>query len=598
MEVVMQRILGTLLAATFLAAAAVLSGAGLEFRRETDTIPVFIDGKPVLEPFAGGIQWPRLVLADVDSDGDLDLLVGDHDGGVHFYRNVGTGSEHRFAPEPDLTANIQVAARAAPTVIDIDNDGDLDVFVGDARGRISFYRNIGAPTDPVFVHVSAEFQEIEAGPASFPTFADVDHDGDFDLFVGTGALIWPVNVGGNVHWYRNVGTSEHPEFTLVTNQFADIHVEMFNSRPVFADIDDDGDLDLFVGSGGGKIQFYRNEGTATAHDYALETETFAGIELERGGQVELADIDGDGDLDLFVTESYGNIRFYRNAGTVTNAKFELVTEHFAYLLNDVGAVSAPAFADIDDDGDFDLFVGREFGGIHFYRNTGTATDPAFSLEARDYSDLFAEFEGLPVGFSVPTLLDIDKDGDFDLFVGVGTGELLFYRNTGTASDPRFVHSTDLQRIAHSRHLAPTFADIDNDGDFDLFVRYMEGSAFYLNSGTASDPRFVLVPGAFPSVRVSSLNQPRFADVDNDGDWDLLVGKGNNKTLFLSGGYLTLYRNAGTAEEPSFALETTSFADVHVPSHAAPAFVDIDGDGDLDLFLGELDGGLYFYRNSG
>jgi len=593
----MQRILVTLLIVAFWAAAAVLSGTAQEFRRETDTIPVFIDGESILEPFAGGIQWPRVVLADIDSDGDFDLLVGDHDGSVHFYRNIGTGNEHLFASEPAVLADIKVAARAAPTVVDIDNDGDLDIFVGEAVGTISFYRNIGTSTDPDFVLVSREFQDIVAGPASYPTFADVDNDGDFDLFVGTGAYIWPRNVGGNMHWYRNVGTSELPEFTLVTKNFADIHVEHFNSTPVFADIDGDGDLDLFVGSGFGRIQLYRNAGTARAHDYVLETETFAGIELEWGGEVELADIDGDGDLDLFVPEGYGNIPFYRNVGTVTDPRFELVTEDFAYLLNDVGALSAPTFADIDNDGDFDLFVGREFATIHFYCNTGTATDPVFSLETRDYGELFVEFDVSRVGWSIPTFLDIDNDGDLDLFVGVGTGELLFYRNTGTPSDPHFVRSTDLQRIKYSGGLAPTFADVDNDGDFDLFVRYSDGRAvFYLNSGTAASPLFVLVPGAFPSVSVVRLNQPRFVDIDDDGDWDLLVGKGSNSTLHLSGGDLTLYRNTGTAEEPSFTLETKTFADVHVPSHACPAFVDIDGDGDLDLFLGEVDGGLYFYRN--
>jgi hypothetical protein len=593
----MQRTPVILLLLLSFVAFAVLAGAAQEFRQEPDTIPVLIDGEPILEPFAGGIQWPRLVLADIDSDGDLDLLVGDHDGSVHFYRNVGTAEEARFVPEPAVTAVIKVVARAAPTVADIDNDGDLDIFVGDASGAISFYRNNGSPSDPEFEFASTPYQDIEAGPASFPAFADIDGDSDLDLFIGTGALFWPMNVGGNVHWYRNEGDSEHPEFALITKDFNGIHVEVFNSRPVFADIDSDNDLDLFVGSGGGRIEFYRNEGTAFQHDYSLETETFAGIELECGGQVEFADIDSDGDLDLFVTESYGNIRFYRNVGTVTDARFELVTRHFAYLLNDVGAVSAPSFADIDADGDFDLFVGREFASIHFYCNIGTATDPVFSLETRDYADLFAEFDNTLQGFSAPAFLDIDADGDLDLFVGVGTGELLFYRNTGNASDPHFVRSKDFQRIGYSSHLAPTFADIDNDGDFDLFVRYMEGSAFYLNSGTASNPRFVLVPGAFPSVRVASLNHPQFVDVDDDGDWDLIVSRGSNKTLYLSGGNLTLYRNTGTAEEPNFSLETTSFADVRVPSHAAPAFVDIDGDGDLDLFMGELDGGLYFYRNT-
>jgi hypothetical protein len=95
-----------------------------------------------------------------------------------------------------------------------------------------------------------------------------------------------------------------------------------------------------------------------------------------------------------------------------------------------------------------------------------------------------------------------------------------------------------------------------------------------------------------------MHQLRFADIDGDSDWDLLVSRGDWVTLHLSGGDLALYRNVGSAEEPCFALETERFRDIHVPSHACPAFVDIDADGDLDVFLGELDGGLYFYRNTG
>jgi len=594
----MRRIPAILVTLLWCGAVAALSVTAQQYQRETDSIPVFVDGELVREPWAGGIKAPRAVLADIDGDGDLDLLVGDHDGSVHFYRNAGTASESSYVPEPAVLSEIGVGSRAAPTVVDIDSDGDLDMFVGDAVGGVSYYRNNGTSRDPAFGLVSATYQGITAGPSSFPSFADVDDDGDYDLFIGTGAHIWPVHLGGTVHWYENAGTPESPEFILVTDHLTDIDVDIENSRPVFADIDGDNDLDLLVGSGGGSIEFYRNLGTATAHDYVLETKEFAGIVLGYGGQVELGDIDGDGDLDLFVTERLGNIRFYRNVGTATSCRFELAAESFGYRLNDVGALSAPAFGDIDADGDFDLLVGARYARLCFYRNTGTAIDPVFTLETRDYGGFFAGHDPDVVGFTIPALVDIDGDGDLDLFVGLGTGELLFYRNTGTASEPRFERSTDMPRIACGSHLSPAFADIDGDADYDLLVRYVDGFAFYLNAGTATDPQFELVPGAFPQLRLSSLNQARFADVDDDGDLDLLVGKGNNRPLYLSGGTLALYRNTGSAEEPTFALETASFEGVHVPSHACPAFVDIDADGDLDVFVGELDGGLYFYRNTG
>ena len=539
----MYRILIMLLKIAFFLVVIVISVFAQEFQREIDTIPVFIDGKPISRPFAGGVQWPR------------------------------------------------------PNFTDIDNDGDLDLFVGDQDGSIHFHRNIGIATEPNFAFETENFADIDVGVKCTPTFVDIDNDGDFDLFVGEGAFIWPRYYGGNVNFYRNIGTPTEPNFTLVTKYYADINVQSGGgggSKPAFADIDNDGDLDMFVGGGEGRISFYQNTGTATEPNFTLVKRNFADIDVGWDSALTFADIDHDGDLDLFVGENDGNINFYQNTGTTKNTDFKLVTENLAYFLNDVAAHSAPTFADIDNDGDFDLFVGREGNHqiftVYFYRNTGTATDPIFTLETRNFVDPST------AGWSVPKFVDIDNDGDFDLFVGMGNGELLFYRNTGTATDPVFVRSTEFtSHIKHS-HLAPTFADIDDDGDLDLFVRYTEGSAFYLNNGTAASPSFVLIPRKFPSVDVSGLDKPTFVDIDDDGDFDLFVGKGRN-TNFLSGGNISFYRNTGTAAEPILTLETNNFADIHVPSHAGPAFVDIDNDGDLDLFVGEQDGGFHFFRNT-
>ena len=590
----MYRILIMLLKIAFFLVVIVISVFAQEFQREIDTIPVFIDGKPISRPFAGGVQWPKPTFVDIDNDGDWDLFVGDQDGSIHFYRNLGTVTEPDFAFETENFADIDVGVKCAPTFVDIDDDGDFDLFVGEGFGTISFYRNTGTTTEPNFILVAEDFYGIDVGYGSFPTFADIDNDGDFDLFVGEGAFIWPRYYGGNVNFYRNIGTPTQPNFTLVTKNFADINVQSGGgggSRPAFADIDHDGDLDLFVGAGEGRILFYQNTGTATESNFTIVTRNFANIDVGWDSAPTFVDIDNDGYFDLFVGENDGNINFYRNTGTAKNPDFKLVTENLAYFLNDVAAHSAPTFADIDNDGDFDLFVGCECTTIHFYRNTGTATNPIFTLETTNFFDI------LVAGWSVPTFADIDNDGDLDLFMGVGTGRLLFYRNTGTAIDPVFVRSTEFtSHIKHSSHLAPTFADIDNDGDLDLFVRYTEGSAFYLNNGTAASPSFVLIPRKFPSVDVSGLDKPTFVDIDNDRDLDLFVGKGDN-TNFLSGGNISFYRNTGTTAEPNLTLETNNFADIHVPSHAGPAFVDIDNDGDLDLFVGEQDGGLHFFRNT-
>ena len=171
--------------------------------------------------------------------------------------------------------------------------------------------------------------------------------------------------------------------------------------------------------------------------------------------------------------------------TVNNDPNFIAPQTNPFGLTDFGNYAAPTFADIDGDGDFDAFVGNIYGNTRFYRNTGTAAAPTFTP---DTSTPFA----LTEPFSAPTLADIDGDGDFDAFVGNIYGNTLFYRNTGTAAAPTFtLEATNpfgLTDVGYQA--APTFADIDGDGDFDAFVGESYGNTlFYRNTGTAAAPTF-------------------------------------------------------------------------------------------------------------
>jgi len=125
-------------------------------------------------------------LVDFDKDGDLDLFVGAADGFVHFYRNKGGLS---FS----LEVSIDLGKEGAPALTDIDKDGDLDLFAGKSDGKLYFVRTTS--TEPLrFTPESSNFADIEAGSSSTPTFADIDNDGDPDLFVG--------EFRGGLHFYR------------------------------------------------------------------------------------------------------------------------------------------------------------------------------------------------------------------------------------------------------------------------------------------------------------------------------------------------------------------------------------------------------------
>jgi hypothetical protein len=546
-----------------------------KFQAEVDSIHVDNNGVTVHSPFTGGYSISKPALVDIDDDGDLDLFVGDSFGTVAFYRNAGTDNAPIFKQEREFIASIDVGDDSAPAFADIDNDGDFDLFAGSKAGTISLFQNTGTTNDYNFVLQTDSFGSVLVGASSAPAFADIDNDGDQDLFVG--------DKNAKISFYRNTGTPEAPAMTLENDSLAIVPGNF--GVPALSDIDNDSDVDLFIGEDAGNLNFFRNTGAAGDSMFVLETENFSTINSGDDSAPAFGDLDGDGDLDLLVAEFLGNINFYRNTGTPALPDFSLEIENFASI--DVGSNSAPVFVDIDDDGDPDLFLGENSGSINYYKNVGNDSIPAYSLVTENLASTAGPMD---VGsFSTCTFADIDNDGDHDLFVGELDGNVNFYRNTGTIAAPEFtINAASLGGIDVGSNSAPALIDIDQDGDVDLFVGERDGNInFYRNTGTAADPVFTLEAEKYLSIDVGSNSTPAFLDCDDDGDYDMFVGKDR--------GTVSFYRNTGTLAEPAFALETGSLDDIDIGSDSAPALADIDNDGDIDMFLGERDGGLYFFR---
>jgi hypothetical protein len=133
------------------------------------------------------------------------------------------------------------------------------------------------------------------------------------------------------------------------------------------------------------------------------------------------DIDGDGDLDLFVGESSGSLNYYRNDGTASEPAFVFVSDSYNGI--DIGRRSVPSFADVDGDGDWDLLIGRDAGGFAFYRNAGSTTNPVFVADSSLAIDT--------PGFSTPVMVDMDGDGDLDFLSGGVGGGVVYYENVQT-----------------------------------------------------------------------------------------------------------------------------------------------------------------------
>lgn len=388
---------------------------------------------------------------------------------------------------------------------DIDNDGDLDLYIVNFPGPFTdldsnrkksanmLYQNNG---DGTFTDITESAKVGDTGYGMGCVFADYDGDGFVDLYV--------TNYGENV-LYRNNGDST---FTDVT-QTAKVTCSLWSASASFADYDSDNNLDLYVCNyvnydlvkfqqqkeeslQSGKLVpnalnptvfkpqdnvLYRNNGDGTFTDV---TET-AGVAASGGRSMQsiFSDFDEDNDLDLYVANDTSENHIYRNEGngTFTDVSAESWAADFR------GSMGLTA-GDYDTDGDIDLFISHWIDQEYvLYRNLLKEDENAKGIRFVDesYSAMLAEVTLKEIGWGT-ALFDYDNDGDLDIFVANGSTfqkleqpEVLIpqhnqlFRNEGDGTFTDVSKSTGIRTIPPRVSRGAAFGDYDNDGDVDIFI---------------------------------------------------------------------------------------------------------------------------------
>lgn len=286
--------------------------------------------------------------------------------------------------------------------------------------------------------------------------------------------------------------------------------------------------------------------------------------------------------------------------TGTNNPADLVV-----LLN--SGYGVPTFADLDNDGDKDMIVGDYYDEIQYFKNTGTSTAAVFTAQTGT-NNPFSTSSGFNLngnGYTIPTFGDIDNDGDFDLLTGHNGDVLQFYRNTGTSTAPVFTFETgttfpSINTVTGNYYdeIAPSFVDIDADGDLDVLIgdEDIRNIVVLQNTGTASSPVYNFLSATHTSNPFAGVNpvnasyrvEPGFGDIDLDGDIDAWIGGESTPKFF---------ENTGTVTAGNFVLSATNPFSTFTPNgYSYASFVDIDGDTDNDYFVGS-GAGIAFYLNT-
>lgn len=459
-------------------------------------------------------------IIDLDNDGDLDILAFNTLGTlVDYHKNL---SQETFGHSDSLTFLLEEAcwghvmeddvdfiistgvfckngtadggggvhAGSSMLALDMDGDGDKELALGDIGSSAMFLLTNGGTADHADItNVNTAFPasnpaDLDVFPAAY--HLDLNNDNKRDLIISPNSAFNTENV--SVGWYYpNTGTDSVPTFSyLRDNLFVEEMIDVGSgSFPILFDYDQNGVTDLLIGNYGyydsgdffPQIALFRNSGSNSSPFFELITGDVGDMGqlfLSPDVYPALGDVDGDGDYDMLVGRADGTLDLYRNFSlSPTNILPQLGFESNNYAGIDVGGNATPQLIDVDGDSLIDLLIGERNGNVNYYRNTGTHSSPAFSLETETLGGIQMSVDGFQPGYSVPSAFM--ANGQLHLIVGSDIGTMKYYRDIRSdLGGSSWAGDTVLKEFSSGVRTAPAVADLNEDGFVELIVGNTSG----------------------------------------------------------------------------------------------------------------------------
>lgn len=636
---------------------------------EYQEFPVSQNGNNLSLPFSGGMNAPQFSEVDLNDDGILDLYVFDRVGNVHStFINEGIPNQPSYQFAYEYVHNFPPCVHWV-ALRDFNQDGIYDIFThgGDEGvdgvrvfkgryedGKIAFDRiefvqdfSFNVLTYPI----GNDQNNIYITKLDYPAFADVDGDEDMDIltfnFTGTYVEFFQnqsVEEGFGLDtlifkrvdncWGKFKESSFTPTIILSddSNSCADGLVgnddEAKNlhsgSTLLCYDANNDGAMELVIGDVANQFLVHLfNEGSSSAAWMTSQDETFSSnnssVEIPYFVASYHLDLNND-DLKDFVASPnnrFGTLDrnvawYYPNMTSNELPDFQFAQDNFLVgEMVDLGSNAYPAFVDYNGDAKIDLVVGNytEYlpagdidARLYLFENVGTQQSPSFSLVDEDWLGL-NQFSGLGGGFA-PTFGDLDDDGDLDALVGERFGHLFYFENIAGEFNPMEFADPIMnwQDINVGQNSTPQIIDMNGDDLPDLVIGERNGNVnFFPNQGSADNPVFHPIADEAPNQNnfgnintrlpgyVTGYSAPVFVHMSWDS-YHIISGSENGKLYHFDD--IPLDGSLDT-----FNLSSDDFGEIRIGSDSHPAFADLNNDGFLDMVVGNRRGGLVAFETN-
>jgi hypothetical protein len=581
-------------------------------------VPFYINSVKIIDALTGGLNNPQFSEGDLNFDGEKEIFIFDRTGNVvliYEYDPI----KNKYNLNFNLKNSFPVL-RDFATLVDFNKDGVMDIFASSNSTQgpsgIEVYQGVrnGNQTDfflrrfnqsynIIYYPVGNQFVNLIVNYLDLATYDDVDHDGDLDI------LSFSPD-GVTVEWYKNIAVERQWSLDSLSFIRQDVCYGKFIESGLTPEIT--------LSASASNCAKLKNETNETRHS---------------GSTLLSLDLDGNNLQDLMIGDlSSDNVVALFNHGTSLNAW--MTKQDITWNTNDAKAnlftFNAAFKSDINRDGLDDIIIAPNQRGVSeninqiwYYENIGSKTEPNFELNKKDL------FVGDMLDFgsaSHPVFIDYNQDGLQDLLIGTEgiinqthrqIPSLILFKNTGTSAQAQFtlVDSNYLnfrKYIAGSlppSSFAPSFGDLDGDGDLDMLVGEYYGSFFYCENiaGPGKEFQFKEAIYEYQNLNVGLYSTPFLVDLDRDGLLDIVTGSrtmNNNSNFELCGAFI-FFKNQGTKTNPIFNDDATKMPNTNCLGNAkligegskvfsSPVILDFNGK--YKFLSGSIYGETYIWKD--